>query len=71
MDLSGLIVDDKERGIFRYHRSAMTSEEILELERERIFDKCWLYFCHETELENNSEYLRRTVNGRPLFARAG
>ena len=71
MDLSGLIVDDKERGIFRYHRSAMTSEEILELERERIFDKCWLYFCHETELENNSEYLRRTVNGRPLFAVRG
>ena len=30
MDIQDLIVDDREQGIFRYHRSALTSPEIME-----------------------------------------
>lgn len=67
MELEKLIRDDVERGIFRVHRSAMTSPEILALERERIFDKCWLYVGHESEITNLGEYRRRTIAGRPLF----
>jgi p-cumate 2,3-dioxygenase alpha subunit len=67
MELKDLIVEDPERGIFRVHRSTMTSPEILELEKERIFDRCWLYLGHESEVENPGDYKRRTVAGRPLF----
>ena len=67
MDPRDLIVDDGERGIFRYHRSALTSPDVLELERERIFDRCWLYLGHESELEKPGDYRRRNVAGRPLF----
>ena len=34
-----LVIDDPERGVFRVHRSTMTSEEVLALERERIFER--------------------------------
>ncbi len=67
MEIQDLIIDDHERGVFRYHRSSLTSPEILELERERIFDHCWLYLGHESEVEKPGDYRRRTVAGRPLF----
>lgn len=67
METKDLIIDDGDRGIFRYHRSSMTSPDILELEKERIFDRCWLYLGHESELEKPGDYRRRTVAGRPLI----
>ena len=67
METKDLIVDDGERGVFRYHRSTMTSPDILEAERERIFDRCWLYLGHESEVEEPGDYRRRTVAGRPVF----
>ncbi len=50
MDLQNLIYEDSQRGVFRVHRSALTSLEILELERKYIFDRCWLYLGHESEI---------------------
>jgi len=67
MELQNLIYEDRDRGIFRVHRSALTSEEIAELERKNIFDKCWLYLGHESEVEKPGDFRRRTVAGRPLF----
>ena len=67
METKDLIIDDGERGVFRYHRSTMTSPDILALERERIFDRCWLYLGHESEVEAPGDYRRRNVAGRPLF----
>jgi p-cumate 2,3-dioxygenase subunit alpha len=66
MDLTDLVRDDRESRIFRVHRSTMTSPEILALERERIFSRCWLYIGHASELENPGDYRRRSVGGRPL-----
>ena len=59
LELDRMIIDKPADGIFRVHRSAMTSLEILQMEQERIFNKCWLYLCHESEVENPGEYRRR------------
>jgi p-cumate 2,3-dioxygenase alpha subunit len=67
MELLDLIHDDGERRVFRVHRSAFTSPDIAELEHQNIFDKCWLYLGHESELEKPGDFRRRTVAGRPLF----
>ena len=67
MDPSRLVEDDAQRGLFRIHRSALTSAEILEIERERIFDRCWLYVAHESEVPNVGDFRRRVVADRPLF----
>ena len=66
-DPKNLIIDNPDEGVFRVHRSAMTSLEVLRMEQERIFNKCWLYLCHESEVENPGDYRRRNVAGRPLF----
>ena len=71
MNIQDLVIDDRQRGIFRVHRSAMTSVGIFEQEREQILDRCWIYLGHESEIENIGDYRRRTVAGRPLFFARG
>jgi len=46
MEIKDLTIDDRERGIFRVHRFARTSQEIFELERQQIFGRCWIYVGH-------------------------
>ena len=65
--VSTYIDDDREMPRFRVNRHAMVDEEVFELERERIFDTCWLYLGHETELRKKNDFKTRTVGGRPLL----
>lgn len=67
MQLQDLLIDDAERGVFRVHRSCMTSEELLALEQQRIFETCWLYVGHESEVPERGSYRRRRIAGRPLI----
>jgi p-cumate 2,3-dioxygenase subunit alpha len=67
MDIGQLIIDKPDEGLFRVRRSAMTSSEILEQEREQVFDRCWLYVGHDSEVEKAGEFRRRNVAGRPLL----
>lgn len=66
-DVRSLIDNRPEDDVYRVHRSAMTDPEILELERRAIFDHCWLYLGHESEVPRPGDFVRRTVSGRPLF----
>jgi p-cumate 2,3-dioxygenase subunit alpha len=61
------VVDDREKGRFRVHRRAMTDPDVLALERERIFDRCWLYVGHDSELAAPHDFRARSVGGRPLI----
>lgn len=71
MDYREAIVDDRERGLFRVNRSVMTSPDVLALERERIFDRSWLYIGHESEIAEPGQYRRRLIAQRPLFLARG
>jgi len=67
MDIAQLIIDKPDVGLFRVHRSAMTAQEIFQQERERIFNRSWLYVGHESEVAKPGEFRRRNVAGRPLI----
>ena len=66
MNLTDTVVDDPESGVFRVHRSTMTSQEIFDLERQAMLKHCWIYLGHESELPRPGDYVRRTVLGKPL-----
>ena len=61
---------DKEKQIFKVSRQTFVDPDILEAERARIFDKCWLYLGHSSELPKLGDFVTRQVGGRSiLFAR--
>jgi p-cumate 2,3-dioxygenase alpha subunit len=62
-----LIVDDAGRSIFKVDRRAFTDPEILDVERRLIFDRCWLYAGHETEIPEKGNFITRDVGGRPVI----
>jgi p-cumate 2,3-dioxygenase alpha subunit len=62
-----LVVDDRNRGLFRVHRSAFTSEEIFLREQREIFGKCWLYVGHESEIPKPNDFQTRRVGGRTVI----
>lgn len=64
-DLDLLI--DRERHIFKVPRKAFVSEDVLKLERESIFDTCWLYLGHASELNKPGDFVTRTVGGRNIL----
>jgi len=61
------IIDDRERGVFKVNRDAFTSEDVLRRERELIFNKCWLFLGHASELKNPNDYLLRSVGGQEVI----
>src|SRR5687768_3560817 len=64
---SGYVEEYADRHLFRVHRGAFVENGILTEEYARIFNKCWLYLGHESELPNPCDYLTRSVGGRELI----
>jgi p-cumate 2,3-dioxygenase alpha subunit len=62
-----LVDEDPAHHRFRVHRATMTSESVFREEKERIFNRCWLYVGHESEVSKPGDYVRRPIAGRPVF----
>src|SRR5260221_416219 len=45
-----LVVNEPESMRFQVHRSTLVDPRILELEQRRIFEVCWIYVGHESEV---------------------
>lgn len=65
--VEGLVEIDEEEGVFRVARRVFTDPEILAIERREIFDKCWLYIGHESEVEKSGQYNLRMAGGREVI----
>src|SRR5260370_19304603 len=66
------VMIDESKKIFKVSRRAFVDSDILEAERAQIFDKCWLYLGHSSELAKPGDFVTRSVGGRNiLFARDG
>ncbi|MEQ9642117.1 MAG: aromatic ring-hydroxylating dioxygenase subunit alpha [Alphaproteobacteria bacterium] len=65
--LRAAVLEDRSAGAFKVHRRVFTDDDVLEIERRVIFDHCWLYTGHESEVAKPSSFVRREVGGRPLI----
>ena len=64
------IIDDPGSERFRLNRRVLVDPDILETERRRIFDRCWIYLGHDSEIPEPGDFRTRQVAGRPvLFVR--
>ena len=60
------IIDDRAASQFLVPRRAFTSPDVLTREYTAIFDRCWLYLGHASELEPGG-FLTRKVARRPIL----
>lgn len=62
-----MIDEDRVAGRFRVDRSVFVDEEILALERKRIFNRCWLFLGHASEVAVPGSFITREVAGKPIL----
>ncbi|HYA35251.1 MAG TPA: aromatic ring-hydroxylating dioxygenase subunit alpha, partial [Candidatus Binataceae bacterium] len=62
-----LIIDDQQAGLFRVNRRAFTDPDIFAQEQRSVFDKCWLYIGHESEVPHAGDFRSRNIAGRPII----
>ena len=61
--MSDYVLDDREMPRFKVNREAMVDTAVLAQERTKIFDKCWLYVGHESELKKPNSFKTRKLAG--------
>ena len=65
--MSPLVVNEPGAQRFEVHRSALVDPAVLEAEQRRIFDRCWIYVGHESEIRAPGDFRTRTLCGRPVI----
>jgi len=65
--VDSLFVEDPQVGVFRFSPKVYCDPDLFRDEQKRIFDRCWLYAGHESELAKPGDFLTRRVGGRPLL----
>ena len=58
---------DADAGLFRVARQSFIDPGVFAAERAQIFDKCWLYVGHASELPRPGSFVTRPVGGRNLI----
>lgn len=58
---------DAERGRFEINRRVFTDPAVFERERALIFNRCWLYLGHESEIREPRDFITRHIGGRHLI----
>jgi p-cumate 2,3-dioxygenase subunit alpha len=56
-----------DAGTFRVARKAFTDQRVFEAERAQIFDQCWIYLGHGSELPKKGSFVTRSVAGRNVI----
>lgn len=67
MNVSHYVINDPGAMDFRVNRAALADAEVLERERRHIFDTCWIYAGHESEVAGPGDFRTRKVCGRPVI----
>ncbi len=63
MEIKSLV--DPEGGLI--NRRIFADREIYELERERLFARCWLYLGHESEVPNPGDFVTAYMGEEPVI----
>ena len=66
-NVSALVDDRMDEEMFRVDRSVYTDEALFEQEMDKIFEKCWVFLCHESQVEKHGDYFWTEIGRQPVF----
>ncbi len=58
-------------GVYRIAREMFTEPELFDLEMEMIFEKNWIFACHESEIANPNDYVTMRAGRQPMIITRG
>jgi p-cumate 2,3-dioxygenase alpha subunit len=67
MSDTALVLNEPQAHRFEVNRAALVDPAIYEAEQKRVFERCWLYVGHESEVRAPGDFRTRTVCGRPIL----
>lgn len=56
-----------EEGVYRISRSLFTEKELFDLEMELIFEKQWIFACHESQIPNPHDFITMQAGRQPMI----
>jgi phenylpropionate dioxygenase-like ring-hydroxylating dioxygenase large terminal subunit len=62
-----LVIENRATPSFMVSREAFVSRDIFEREQRAVFDRCWVYLGHASEVKDPGDFRTRWVAGRPLI----
>ena len=65
--VSGCLDFRPEEGVYRVARRMFTEPELFELEMEMIFEKNWIYACHESEISQPNDFVTMKAGRQPMI----
>ncbi|OWJ92510.1 anthranilate 1,2-dioxygenase large subunit [Pseudomonas sp. A46] len=65
--VSGCLDFRPEEGVFRIARDMFTEPELFDLEMELIFERNWIYACHESEIPNAHDFMTMRAGRQPMI----
>ncbi|HIL94023.1 MAG TPA: benzoate 1,2-dioxygenase large subunit, partial [Cycloclasticus sp.] len=66
INFEDFLIDDKEKGIYRTDRKVFTDEDIFEMEMKTIFEKNWVYLCHESQIKTPNSFFTVYMGRQPV-----
>ncbi|AMO75803.1 anthranilate 1,2-dioxygenase large subunit [Pseudomonas citronellolis] len=54
-------------GVYRIARDMFTEPKLFDLEMELIFEKQWIYACHESEIPNPNDFITLRAGRQPMI----
>ncbi len=61
------VLENRDENSFLINREAFISDDVLKLEWRKIFNTCWIYVGHASEIRNPGDFQTRKVAGRPIL----
>ncbi len=65
--ISGCLDFRPEDNVFRVARAMYTEPDLFDLEMELVFEKTWIYACHESEIKQTHDFVTMQAGRQPLI----
>ncbi len=66
--LGQMITESADSARFRVDRRIYTDPDIFATELRRVFERSWVYLCHESQIASHGDYYASYIGAQPVFA---